>query len=424
MKSLLDKVNAKLNAQGGFLKAVSVLVGGTAFAQLIGFLCLPILTRLYTPEDYSVLAIYIAIVSIFSVVSCLRFEIAIPIAKSDFSAKKLLILSIYTNFLISIFLFITITLLHSYLLKFTFIAQLGNAIYLIPVGVLVAGMYSALQFWSIRKNNYSDIARSRMMQAISGNGSSILFGYTYQSFLGLLIGQIFNLSGGIFKLTLKAWDDFKKLPKVEYSQLAETFIEYKQYPKYSSLEALANTASLQLPIVIIGFFLVGPEVGFLYLAMRILGIPMSLIGTSMGQVYVAQGSKIYENQGDLYKFTLNILKKLFKITLTPFIVLGVLSPLILKYILGESWEQVGFYITLMTPWYFLHILTSPLSMSLHIIEKQKVALFLQIFNLFLRVLCLLGIFFYNKDIALEFYFFSGFIFYVIYLSIILRFLKK
>ena len=83
MKSLLDKINAKLNAQGGFFKAVSVLVGGTAFAQLIGFICLPILTRLYTPEDYSVLGVYVAIVSILSVVSCLRFEIAIPIAKSD-----------------------------------------------------------------------------------------------------------------------------------------------------------------------------------------------------------------------------------------------------------------------------------------------------------------------------------------------------
>lgn len=424
MKSLLDKVNAKLNAQGGFFKAVSVLVGGTAFAQLIGFICLPILTRIYTPEDYSVLGVYIAIVSIFSVVSCLRFEIAIPIAKSDFSAKKLLILSIYTNFLISICLFITITLLHSYLVKFAFISQLGNAIYLIPMGVLVAGMYSAFQFWSIRKNNYSDIARSRMIQAISGNGSSILFGYTYQSFLGLMIGQIFNLGGGILKLSLKAWEDFKKLPKVGFAQLAETFIEYKQYPKYSSLEALANTASLQLPIIIIGFFLVGPEVGFLYLAMRILGIPMSLIGTSMGQVYVAQGSKIYESKGDLYQFTLSILKKLFKITLIPFVILAILSPFIFKYILGESWSQVGFYITLMTPWYFMHILTSPLSMSLHIIGKQKVALFLQVFNLVFRVLFLLGICFYNKNIALEFYFISGFIFYVIYLSIILRFLKK
>lgn len=420
MKSLLDKVNAKLNTQGGFFKAVSVLVGGTAFAQVIGLICLPILTRIYTPEDYSILGVYIAIVSIFSVISCLRFEIAIPIAKSDFSAKKLLILSVYTNFLISILLFITITLLHSYLVEFSFIAKLGNTIYLIPLGVLVAGMYSAFQCWSIRKNNYYDIARSRMMQAISGNGSSILFGYIYQSFLGLMIGQVFNLGSGILKLSLKALQDFKELPKVKRHDLFETFVEYKNYPKYSTLEALLNTAALQLPIIVIGFFLIGPAVGFLYLAMRILGIPMSLIGSSMGQVYVAQGSKIYESKGDLYNFTIGILKKLFKITLMPFLLLAILSPFLFGFVLGENWDQVGWYISLMVPWYFMHILTSPLSMSLHIIGKQKIALILQCFNLFLRVVVLILVCILNKEIAVFYYLLSSFIFYCIYLFIIVK----
>ncbi len=104
MKSLLDKINAKLNAQGGFFKAVSVLVGGTAFAQLIGFICLPILTRLYTPEDYSVLGVYVAIVSILSVVSCLRFEIAIPISKHNEEAKALLLLAIISNIIFTFIL--------------------------------------------------------------------------------------------------------------------------------------------------------------------------------------------------------------------------------------------------------------------------------------------------------------------------------
>ncbi|MDC4533125.1 polysaccharide biosynthesis protein, partial [Acinetobacter baumannii] len=94
MKSLLVKINSKLNAQGGFLKAVSVLVGGTAFAQLVGLICLPILTRLYSPEDYAVLGIYVAIVSILSVIACLRLEIAIPIPEKDAEAKSLLILSL------------------------------------------------------------------------------------------------------------------------------------------------------------------------------------------------------------------------------------------------------------------------------------------------------------------------------------------
>ena len=83
VKSLLDKVNAKLNAQGGFLKSISVLVGGTIFAQAITVLSLPILTRLYNPLDFSIFAIYTSLLAVLSAISCLRFEVAIPISRDE-----------------------------------------------------------------------------------------------------------------------------------------------------------------------------------------------------------------------------------------------------------------------------------------------------------------------------------------------------
>ncbi|MFH4122330.1 translocase, partial [Acinetobacter baumannii] len=67
----------RLNAQGGFLKAVSVLVGGTAFAQGLAIIALPFITRLYSPSDFSIFAVYASILGILTVASCLRFEIAI-----------------------------------------------------------------------------------------------------------------------------------------------------------------------------------------------------------------------------------------------------------------------------------------------------------------------------------------------------------
>ena len=108
MKSLLVKINNKLNAQGGFLKAVSVLVGGTAFAQLVGLICLPLLTRLYSPEEYTILGVYVAIVSILSVIACLRLEIAIPLPENDAEAKSLFYISIINNVIFVCFLYLLI----------------------------------------------------------------------------------------------------------------------------------------------------------------------------------------------------------------------------------------------------------------------------------------------------------------------------
>ncbi|MDN5512754.1 MAG: translocase, partial [Acinetobacter sp.] len=113
MKSLSDKINAKLDAQGGFLKAVSILVGGTVFAQGIAVISLPILTRIYSPKDFSLFAVYASLLMILSVASCLRFEIAIPIPKEDSEATDLILLALISNFFISILIGLIIWLFHT-----------------------------------------------------------------------------------------------------------------------------------------------------------------------------------------------------------------------------------------------------------------------------------------------------------------------
>ncbi|MCL6231124.1 oligosaccharide flippase family protein [Acinetobacter amyesii] len=420
MKSLLDKVNAKLNAQGGFLKAVSVLVGGTAFAQLIGFLCLPILTRLYTPEDYSVLGVYVAIVAILAVISCLRFDIAIPIPENENDGKALLLLSFLSNTIFSIILYVVLFISYPYIQHYKIIDQLSYWIWLIPLGVFVSGFYSALQFWATRHKRFKDIAKTRMTQAISGNAASLAGGMFSVGFGGLIVGQLLNFSGGLFKLAVSAKKD---LAVVKSSPLKATFAKYSNFPKYSTFEALANVSAIQLPLILLASYIIGPAVGYLMLAMKVLGVPMGLIGSAFSQVYLANANQHLERK-TLYSYTKSIIFKIFKITIVPFVVLAVISPFIFGYIFGENWKDVGLYILAMLPWYFMQILSSPVSMSLHIVGKQKKALFLQIIGFVLRVLGLIVILNTFINNALIYYMLSGFLFYFIYLVVIMQSLKN
>ena len=420
MKSLLDKVNAKLNAQGGFLKAVSVLVGGTAFAQLIGFVCLPILTRLYTPEDYSVLGVYVAIVAILAVISCLRFDIAIPIPENESDGKALLLLSLLSNTAFSIFLYLLLIISYPYIQHYKIIDQLSYWIWLIPFGVFVAGFYSALQFWATRHKRFKEIAKTRMTQAISGNTASMAGGVFSVGFGGLIIGQLLNLSGGLFNLAMSAKKD---LVIVRSSPLKATFTKYKNFPKYSTFEAFANIGAIHLPLLLIASFIFGPQVGYLMLAMKILGIPMGLIGSAMSQVYLANANK-YLDKAELYNYTKEIIFKIFKITILPFLILAISSPYIFGYIFGKEWEGIGLYILAMIPWYFMQILSSPVSMSLHVIGKQKIALFFQLIGFFIRVIILGFFIMFWRDYSIYWYFISGFIFYTTYLVLVLVSLKK
>ncbi|EHU1358815.1 oligosaccharide flippase family protein [Acinetobacter baumannii] len=420
MKSLLVKINSKLNAQGGFLKAVSVLVGGTAFAQLIGLICLPILTRLYSPEDYAVLGIYIAIVSILSVIACLRLEIAIPIPEKDEEAKSLLILSLLSNFFIVSILYLILFFLNPILQNFYIIKKLDMWIWFIPLGVFLSGLYSALQYWSTRRKRFKDIAQTRMTQAIFNNGASLSVGFFTGGFWGLILGQLFSFGGGLLKLGYSTYKDTIYVKK--NNSLKTVLYKYQDFPKYSTFEALANTSAIQLPLIIIASFLLGPEVGYLMLAMKVLGIPMGLIGSAMSQVYLSHAPTYYQ-KGELFDYTKSILNKILKLVILPFVLLLLISPYIFGFIFGKQWADIGYYISAMVPWYFMQILSSPVSMSLHIIGKQKVALILQLIGFLVRVIFLVGIAVLSHKRVIPYYVVSGFLFYTIYMITILACLK-
>ena len=391
------------------------MVGGTAFAQLIGFLCLPILTRLYTPEDYSVLGVYVAIVAILAVISCLRFDIAIPIPENENDGKALLLLSFLSNTIFSIILYAVLFISYPYIQHYKIIDQLSYWIWLIPLGVFVSGFYSALQFWATRHKRFKDIAKTRMTQAISGNAASLAGGMFSVGFGGLIVGQLLNFSGGLFKLAVSAKKD---LAVVKSSPLKATFAKYSNFPKYSTFEALANVSAIQLPLILLASYIIGPAVGYLMLAMKVLGVPMGLIGSAFSQVYLANANQHLERK-TLYSYTKSIIFKIFKITIVPFVVLAIISPFIFGYIFGDNWNNVGYYILAMLPWYFMQILSSPVSMSLHVIGEQKKALIVQLIGFLVRVV---GLFLFANlliDKMIVYYFISGFIFYIFYLIFIL-----
>lgn len=424
MKSFLGKINNKLDAQGGFLKSVSVLAGGTAFAQALGVLILPIITRLYTPEEFAVFAVYTSILGILSVAVCLRFEIAIPLPEKDEDALSLFILAILSNGVITILITILIFSFQEPILDAMQQPHLKPFVWFIPIGVFFAGVYNALQFWTTRKKQFSTIAKTRMTQSVASSTVQIGVGYFGFGVIGLLFGQVINFSAGIIRLFISFWAETKHLfSKISIAQIKENWKKYDKFPKYSTFESLANTAAIQLPVIIIAAAAIGPEAGYLMLAMKVIAMPMGLIGGAIGQVYLAHAPDYY-NKGELKQYTIQTIKQIAKITILPLILIGVIAPFIFPLVFGDGWAKAGYMLLWMIPWFIMQILSSPVSMSLHVTGNQKTALILQIIGLVIRVggLLLISINFFEW--AFEYYAVSGFIFYLIYLVTVIVFIKK
>lgn len=404
----------------GFVRHVGVLVGGAAFSQVLTILALPILTRIYTPEDFSLLALYSSLLGLISVAACLRFEIAIPIPDNDEDSINLLALAIFSLFSIVIILTGGIYFFHAEIESLISDKRLSEYLWLLPVGVLVSGLYQTWQYWSTRKRKFKLIAKTRLVQSISGVGTQVGFGLAGLSPLGLLLGQMFSSGAGFIGLAKNAIQSDKSvLGKISIIRMKDNFVAYKHYPKYSTLEAITNTGGLQIPIIIIATLAAGAEVGFVMLAIKVMAAPMGLIGGAVSQVYLSHApDKMRE--GELAEFTLNVINGLFRVGVGPLLFAGVAAPALFSVVFGEGWDRAGEIVSWMTPWFIMQFVSSPISMSLHITNNQKYALLLQVFGLCIRVGAVLICYWFYKHGIVEAFAISGFLFYTIYLILLLK----
>ncbi|WP_303755785.1 lipopolysaccharide biosynthesis protein, partial [Acinetobacter baumannii] len=151
----------------------------------------------------------------------------------------------------------------------------------------------------------------------------------------------------------------------------------------STLEALANTSAIQLPLIIIASLMIGPEVGYLMLAMKIMTLPMGLLGSTISQVYYAQAAE-KKQQGSLKEYTIDILIQLQRIScLIP--IGSLILYFLIPFLLGSKWYRTGEIILWMAPWFVLQFIASPISMGMHLQGKQKQMLILAVSGLLLRI---------------------------------------
>lgn len=404
--------------RSGFVRSVGVLVGGTVLGQSVMILVLPILTRLYSPADFSVFAVYASLLGIVSTVACLRVEIAIPIAESDEDASDLLALALLLTSAVAVTTGVTVLLLAEDLAATFGHPDLQRYLWLLPLGVWLGGLYSALQYMATRNRQFSAIATTRITQAVGGGGTQVVLGWIGLVPVGLLLGHIVYRAAGIVRLAMMAVSaNYSTSRLLKTGSLLTTLRRYQRFPKFSTPEALANIGAIELPVLIIAAMATGPEAGFLMLALRVMQAPMTLVGSAVSQVYLSRAVKENQDQSLGY-FTMRVIAGLVRVGAGPIIFVGILAPSLFPILFGQPWERAGEIVSWMTPWFVMQFLSSPVSTALHVTWSQRVAMSLHIAGLLLRVGVVVVVTQSSPERGAEAYAITGVLFYSIYLIVI------
>lgn len=379
----------RLLPKSAFARGVSVLLGGTAGAQALMVMAAPLLTRLYTPEDFGLLAVFTALLALLTVIASGRYELGIPLPESDQDAANITLLSL------AIVVVVTALALTVFLIWPLEIANAINApelaayLWLIPFGVFFVGCYQVFNKWAVRSKQFGSIARTRIYQSIGT--LFIQIGGFKLGAPALLGGHAAGQGVGATGLLISALNrsEFRRCsPKAMWTQARR----YRDFPIYSTWTGLFNTASLQLaPILFLALF--GASVAGLYaLTLRILSMPGSLIGNAVGSVFLSEAPEARRN-GTLPALVTRLHSRLAMAGALPLAVLLFFGPELFAFVFGEQWRQAGVYAQWMAPWIYLQFQWSPLSMLATVLELQKEAMIAQLLTLFSRIIVV--VFFYK-----------------------------
>ena len=414
-KLFLNLKNKLLNNE--FNKNVLILSGGTVIAQILPIAVSPILSRLYSPSDFGVLALFVSITSIVSVIANGRYELAIMLPEKDEDAINVAAVGFIFNILVSFIFFLVVLIFKNPLLSLLKAESLSFWIYLAPLTVFFIGLFTILNYTNNRFKLYKDMSKATIMKGIAVSSIQLILGFFKTGPTGLISGDIISRAFANTKLffNIKNTGLLKEIKKEKIKELAK---RYSNFPKYSMWGALLNTSGYQITNILIGAFFGSYYLGQYYMAFRILGIPSVFIGTAISQVYFKQSTEEVQKTGKAINTFKSTLRKLLIISIPIFLIIFILVKPLFPIIFGKEWKDAGLYAMILAPFFGIKFISSSLSMTIIIYEKNKIEV---IYNLLINLVNILAVIIFNKF----FYFiiFLSFSLSVIYLLLIFYFYK-
>jgi O-antigen/teichoic acid export membrane protein len=373
-------VYKQIKSKSEFVFNLLTTMSGTFLAQIIPILIMPILTRQYSPSDFGIFSIYIALASICSVIAAGRYEIAILLPKNTIAAFNILCLSLTISGCMSLFFLLFIISFHQEIAQLIGNQQIDNWLYLIPVSILFNGVLQSLTFWSIRNKQFSNNSLAKVNQGLATSGLQVALSVKKTAPIGLISGYVIGLLVSTTALFNSIWNKNKSLINhLSIKRMYALCIKYKKFPLYSMWGALLDSAAIQIPIFMISKFYQADMTGLFSLTFRTLNLPIVLIAASISQVLFQKITYLNNYKPEL------LYKVIFKVF---FILLGISLPFLLiiyffgsdlfSIVFGQQWAESGKYASIIVFAIAIRFSVSPLSSVLIIEHNLKLGFFWQL----------------------------------------------
>ena len=363
------------------VKHTAGLLSANIVSQVIGLLVYPILTRIYRPEDFGLLNLFLSISGILVLLSTAEYYNAIVLPKSDRKAAGVVGLCALILIMTSVAVGCSVPFARgiAYLFK---APELSSYWWLMPFSVLFGGGWNILNYWYIRKQQFVRISGYQVSQSIFSSAGKFI-GRSGFLIIATVVGQFLSMC---LSLILAARKGVIRLIHPDRATIREVAKEYQNFPLYNLPRGFINLVIGQLPVLVLTPVFGTRLVGFWGMAVLLGFAPISTISRSLYQT-------LYQHINARVQQRLAIMPIMRKFT---GLILGVgvpvfaglywVLPMLTGLLLGNEWCVSGEYIRWMLPWVLCSLLSASTTFLEGIFYQQKIGFFFEVLLSALRVI--------------------------------------
>lgn len=401
-----------------FVRDVATVATGTVTVQVIVVAASPFITRLYGPEAYGVLGIFVAMLIIFNPIATLTYCSAIVLPEKSNDAKGLVIISMVSAIILSLLIFIVLLLFKKEIVLLFNLKSVENYLFLLPVAVLLAAIVHVLHHWLIRAEQFRKIAKYSIFKAILENGSKVAIGFFHSSAAVLIfLGSFGYFIYAIMLYIASRGENSLRVPEallrrnIKIQNLGELAYNYRNFPIFRAPQKVLNNLSKNLPIILLAYFFSPVAAGYFAIAQRVLMLPAGIIGNSISNVYYPKIAKAVNMENNLRSYINRATLGMAIISVGPILLIVIFGPAIFEFVFGSEWRVAGHYARWLSFFIFSDLLLYPGKDTLLVMGLQKHLLGFEIASLSLKTLMLiLGVYIYENDVIAVILFSIGGIF--------------
>ena len=358
--------------KSSFLANVLAVSGSALAVQLLSVLSAPITSRLYAPADHGLLALFSAAFSLLCILATLRYEAALPLAKTDQEAAHLLALGGLLTLVVSALVAIACWWFpEAIAARLTDDPRVRQYLWFLPLGVLLPALFTLLTAGAVRAQQFGTLGKARLVQALAGTATSIGCGLGQAGVLGLIAGTIVTWAIGLRSVGLAVVRSLQaEWRHLRWQGLLDVARLHYRFPLFNTGAQFINAASLQVPVFLLAAYAGAAATGWFSLTQRLLLLPTLLISGAITPVFYSRAREAHAD-GTLAAFAQRVLNAICGVNVFFVVFVALFGEPLFALLFGAPWTRSGTYAAAMAPWLLVNFMVTPLATLPLVFARQK-----------------------------------------------------